>query len=82
MRILISNKQLLANFGFKRSGAAKRIIKDLESLRNNLAHGQDIITHDWPQIIRMTQQMAQMVNEAESRGNIGWREGDDPQGTG
>jgi len=79
LRILMSDKQLLNNFGFRTAGAAKRIIKDLESLRNNLAHGQDIISHDWPQIIRMTHQMALMVKAAESRGNTGWREGDDSQ---
>ena len=39
---------------------AKQVIKDLESLRNNLAHSQDIVSHDWVQIIRITQRMAEL----------------------
>lgn len=29
-------------------------VKTLESLRNNLAHSQDIVTHDWAAIVRLT----------------------------
>lgn len=36
---------------------ADRIIRALESLRNNLAHNQLIVTHDWPQIIKMSRNM-------------------------
>jgi hypothetical protein len=31
------------------------VIKAFESLRNNLAHAQDIVTYDWAQIARMAQ---------------------------
>jgi hypothetical protein len=30
--------------------AAKRMIKSMESLRNNLAHGQDVVKYDWASI--------------------------------
>ena len=41
--------------------AAKQVIKELESLRNNLAHAQDIVTHDWPQIVRMAQRVQDLI---------------------
>jgi len=53
--ILITDMAFVKTLGFKSKGAAKKLIKELESLRNNLAHTQDIIAHDWPQISRMTQ---------------------------
>jgi len=36
------------------------LIKDLESLRNHLAHAQDIVSHDWVQIIRLAHRMAEL----------------------
>lgn len=43
--------------GFSSAAATKRVIKEMESLRNNLAHGQDITDNDWPQIVRMTRRL-------------------------
>ena len=65
LRILISDKEQLKLFGFNSARAAKRVINDLESLRNNLAHGQDFISNDWPQVIRIAQRMETMLREAE-----------------
>jgi HD domain len=59
--ILISGSEVLQEFGFETKGLAKQLVKDLESLRNNLAHGQAIADHDWPQIVRMTQQIERLV---------------------
>ncbi len=36
----------------------KEAIRQLESLRNHLAHSQPITTRDWPQIVRMTRLVA------------------------
>jgi len=47
--------------GFMSSKAAKRAIKDLESLRNNLAHGQDIAGQDWPPIARLARRVQEML---------------------
>jgi len=55
--ILLSVDAELRAFGFPSRKEAKRVIKQLESLRNNLAHAQDIVTHDWPQIARMTRNL-------------------------
>jgi len=61
-QILMQSPDQLKDFGFKTKKAAKRAIKELESLRNNLAHSQDIVTHDWAQIARMTQSLHELVN--------------------
>jgi hypothetical protein len=55
--ILLSDPRVLAEFGFTSRKAARKVVKELESLRNNLAHAQDIVTHDWPQIARMTRNL-------------------------
>lgn len=46
--------------GFGSASAAKKVVKDLESLRNNLAHGQDVAGHDWPQIARLARRVQQL----------------------
>jgi hypothetical protein len=51
--ILLQNPLQLAAFGFETRGTGKRVLKDIQSLRNNLAHAQDIVVHDWPQIVRL-----------------------------
>ena len=58
--ILLQNPSQLAAFGFETRGAAKRVMKDIQSLRNNLAHAQDIIVHDWPQIVRLARRVEGM----------------------
>jgi hypothetical protein len=65
-QILMRDKGLLDGFGFKTAGSAKRVIKDLEALRNNLAHAQDIVTENWAQIVRL----ARRIEEAEGDGQL------------
>jgi hypothetical protein len=65
-QILLRDPEHLAEFGFLSRSAAKQVVKELESLRNNLAHGQDIVTHDWAQIARMTRRIeAHIIQHAE-----------------
>lgn len=59
-RIVMEDEQQRLAFGLRTKGAAQRVIKDLESLRNNLAHAQDIVSHDWPQIARLAQRIEEM----------------------
>lgn len=56
-RVLMEDEQQRAELGFATKGAAQRVIRDLESLRNNLAHAQNIVTHDWPQIARLAHRL-------------------------
>jgi len=56
-RVAIENPELLEALGFDSKRTAKRVVKSLESLRNNLSHAQDIVQHDWAQIARLAQRM-------------------------
>jgi ABC-type sulfate/molybdate transport systems ATPase subunit len=52
----------LEYLGFNSKRTAKQISKELESLRNNLAHSQDIVTHDWPQIARLAKRFEKILS--------------------
>jgi hypothetical protein len=41
---------------------SQRLVRDLEDLRNSLAHSQDIVTHDWAQIARMAKRIDDLAN--------------------
>ncbi len=53
-QILVEDPVAMERLGMRSKRAAKRVIKELESLRNHLAHAQDIVRHDWPQIARLS----------------------------
>ncbi|MGD9388570.1 MAG: HD domain-containing protein, partial [Gammaproteobacteria bacterium] len=53
VKLLLEEPEAMAEFGFSTRGLAKRRAKEMESLRNNLAHAQDIVAYDWPQIVRL-----------------------------
>jgi hypothetical protein len=61
-QILVENTAFLKDLGFESRSAARRVVKELESLRNHLAHAQDIVTHDWAQIARMTQNIEELTS--------------------
>lgn len=56
--VLTREPEVLAALGFRTRGSAKTVIKDLQSLRNNLAHAQDIVSQDWTQIVRLARRLA------------------------
>ncbi|MGD8588090.1 MAG: HD domain-containing protein [Chromatiales bacterium] len=62
-QVLLKDDSQLEWMGFRSRSVAKKVIKDLESLRNNLAHSQSIVVHDWPQIARMTQRIHFLMGE-------------------
>lgn len=55
--LIINNPELLCEFGFSSKSAAKKTLKQFQSLRNNLAHAQDISTYDWAQIAYISMRM-------------------------
>ena len=59
--ILIKNSDMREDFGFQSMRAAKNGIKNIESLRNNLAHAQDIFTHDWEAIVTMSKRLDKVM---------------------
>lgn len=57
MQLLMHSHSFLEQSGFASLNAARRVFKDLETLRNNLAHGQNVTRTDWPSIIRLARQV-------------------------
>ena len=57
LQILLENESFFQQFGFPSKKAARAICKDIESLRNNLAHAQDIVSHDFAQVARIAQRI-------------------------
>jgi len=55
--ILISNHFAYQSLGFESAKQAKKVIKEFESLRNHLAHAQDIVAYDWAQIARLVRRL-------------------------
>ncbi len=55
--VLVSDPEILELLGFDSRSAAKRVMKEFQSLRNNLAHAQDISTWDWAQLARLSRRM-------------------------
>jgi hypothetical protein len=47
----------MERISMKSKKVAKRTIKDLESQRDHLAHAQDIVQPDWPQIVRLSMRL-------------------------
>jgi hypothetical protein len=60
-QILVDDPVAMERIGMKSKKVAKRTIKSLESLRNHLAHAQDIVQHDWPQIARLSMRLEKTV---------------------
>ena len=60
LQLALQNPGFVEALGFGSSSAAKKVIKDLEVLRNNLAHGQAITSRDWPQIVRLARRIQQL----------------------
>jgi len=61
-QILISDLATVQLLGFESKSVAKRVLKELESLRNHLAHAQDIVMHDWAQIARLTMRLEEIAD--------------------
>ncbi|MCP4289015.1 MAG: hypothetical protein GY792_32110 [Gammaproteobacteria bacterium] len=61
-QIQIQNGSLLEWIGIASKRLAKRAAQELGLLRNHLVHSQEIATHDWAQIARMTQRVEELVH--------------------
>lgn len=59
-RLVLEHPHAVAALGLESKRAGKQLVKALESLRNHLVHAQDIVSHDWVQIIHITQRMARL----------------------
>lgn len=67
-QILIDDPEELALLGFSAKTPAKRATGNLELLRNNLAHSQEIVTDQWFQIAALAQRMEATLETAAGMG--------------
>jgi hypothetical protein len=63
IEILIADPSELAAIGIPSQSLARRVGKQIESLRNSLAHAQSFVEQDWPQIVRLTRRIHKMSEE-------------------
>jgi hypothetical protein len=61
LAILILDPEALAELGIFTPSSAKRASKQIESLRNSLAHAQGFADQDWPQIVRLARHIEEMT---------------------
>ena len=59
--ILMKDPVLREDAGFDSMRAAKTAIKELEALRNNLAHAQDLLTYNWAAILAMSTRLEKVM---------------------
>jgi len=64
-QVLLKDEEIRTRLGFVSAKEAKRTAKALESLRNNLAHSQDIVRHDWDSIVQLSAALDGLI---EARG--------------
>jgi hypothetical protein len=67
LQVLCHIENFLDHSGFASLSAAKKVFKDLEALRNNLAHGQEISSADWPAIVRLARLLGAIADSSASR---------------
>ena len=69
IQILLKEPEFVVEAGFPSRRAAKEFAKRLQSLRNSLAHSQEILADDWPAIarlaLRLPKLMSRLVTGAE-----------------
>lgn len=62
VRVIASNETLRRLTRFESKRQVEHIGKQLESLRNNLAHAQDIVTSDWETIVALAEQLDSVLD--------------------
>jgi hypothetical protein len=66
MEIIASDQLELTAFDIPTASAARRAIKQIEGLRNCLAHSQGFVEQDWPQVVRLARRIHHIVVEAHA----------------
>lgn len=60
-QIIIRDSQLRQQIGFSSRRRGEEVIKNLEKLRNNLAHAQDIVLLDWETIVGISENLETVI---------------------
>lgn len=68
IQLILKAPALLRGTGFSSVAAARKALNGLESLRDDLAHGQDITRHDWIPILRLARRIEHLYGERKGEG--------------
>ena len=60
-KIIFLSSENLEEYGFTSKSMADKVSRELEYLRNHLAHGQPIAEENWPQIVRLASNLERVV---------------------
>jgi len=60
-QVLVADREWRERLAFKSVASAQQSIRDIESLRNNLAHGQNIVQDDWVTIARLARNLEEFL---------------------
>lgn len=63
--IVLKNEQLRSALGLQSRDSGEKSLKQLEHLRDRLAHGQDIITGQWPLLANLATGAENLLSRAE-----------------
>lgn len=64
--IVLKNDSLRHALSFPSKSEGEKLLKDLEHLRDELAHAQDIITGRWPQLVAFAQRAEELLAACET----------------
>ena len=60
-QIVVRDEVLRDQIGFASRRRGDEVIKNLEKLRNNLAHAQDIVSLDWQTIVSLSENLETVI---------------------
>ena len=60
-QIIVRDTELRQQIGFVSRRRGEEVIKNLEKLRNNLAHAQDIVSLDWETIVGFSENLETVI---------------------
>jgi hypothetical protein len=63
-QVVLRNEDMRVAAGFVSRSKGTQTMKEIEALRNNLAHSQDIVTCDWDIIVKLTTYLDTILRDA------------------
>lgn len=66
--IVAKTESIRSAIGFGSKNEAKKVLKDLEQLRDDLAHAQDIVTGRWPELAQLALTAESVLERCEAVG--------------
>lgn len=64
--IILENKDVRTALGLENKKTAKKFLEKLERLRDEIAHGQDILTGNWPDLINLAIETEKVLKACEN----------------